>query len=150
MKKRRRPTPVVMMPACWGTTKEAAVNLGLHERQCLDALLAGTATKENYRTLEATCEAAIHACDAATAPEYGLDADGLRQLRERLVHCARALLGVRDRAAQMGRYGCSGPQRQDLMELCDRLHDMRTQMPRRVLLAGLERVLSGADLVIDN
>ena len=145
---RYRPREVMNQPPSWGLTREAQVNLGVKEREALDALLTGAGTAVHYLTLEGACEVAIWACDEASVPVYGLDPDGLSQLRERLVHCARALLGVRDRARQLGRYGCNGPQREDLRELCERLHDMRMQIPRRALLAAYDRAMRSAGVVI--
>lgn len=145
-RKKYRPGPVMFMPPTWATTRTAIVNLGLRERQAATALLAGAGVEEDYLALEAACEAAIWACEAAKV--FDFDADALAQLHARLMHCARELLALRDSAAELGRYECTPTQREALAELCDLMEDMRQQVPRRCWLQGYAKSLSGAGIPV--
>lgn len=140
---RYRPREILPLPLSWGTTDGARRQLALTERSALALLLEGRAELEHYRTLEAACTAAIWACGAAASGPYEFELEPLTDLRDRLVACAQALLSVRDREQRVGRYGCTGPERELLRELCDHMDSMRDQLPRRCWWEGYRLAFSG-------
>ena len=138
-----RPRPVMPMPANWGITPEALRELGLRERAAADAMLAGQADADHYQTLVTATAMALRAVDRAIQQPDAFDGEAAKEAKARLQHCGRAMLTIGERQQRLGRYGCSGPERAALAELCDLADTIRRQLPRRLLLDAYADLAKG-------
>lgn len=129
-----KPRPAMPMPPTWGITAEALRELALRERAAVAAMFDGQADAEHYHTLVGAAALALRAIDRAIQKPGAFDADGAKDAKARLQHCGRALLTIGERHQRLGKYGCSGPERAALIELCDLCEQIRQQLPRRLLL----------------
>jgi hypothetical protein len=141
MRKRSKykPRPALLTPPSFGMTEQTVAELDLVDEAALGALLQHEATSGDIAQLEASCASAIHAVNYAQANPgtHTLDVACLGPVREALLDCAAAVLGVRGRFRTTGKAGCTDEEREALKDLVGHLRTLRRGLPRRVWRAGL-------------
>lgn len=146
-RKKYRPREALPMPLSWGMSDAAKRQLREKELLALNLLLENQADESHVVDLETACVAAVSICAEvvkAALPQF--DPMAVHELRQQLEEGGRAIASIKARAERVGRYGCSGPERELLQAMYLQIDALRDQVPRRLMLAGYQATLRKHEL----
>jgi hypothetical protein len=132
-------TPAI--PPSFALPSESRLRLSVPERNAIDALLAHTATTEQFSIVECICEVGIRAIKKAQKAPHckNLEPEGLKQALHIYHRAGHALDRIKARKEETGVYGLSAADRVCIQEMDSwgGLLASKGHIPRAIWLAAL-------------